>query len=739
MTILGDQAMTHEELQAMTNDPAQAAASIGDEGMPSDGEGFFRAMDRRDFLKVTGGGLFLFFAIGDTSIFAQQRRELPTDFNAFLRISPDGRVTCFTGKIEMGQGIVTGLAQMLADELDVPVDSVEMVMGDTDRCPWDRGTFGSLSTRAFGPALRQAGAEARRALLELAAERLKVPADRLTVENGIVADRSDHNHSVSYADLTKGEPILRHATGKAVVKKPTEFRIMTRPMARRDAKAKVTGAARYAGDIRLPGMLYAKVLRPPSHASKFISADLTEARAVEGVRVVQEGDFIVVLHALPDQAEIALSKVKAKFDTPQTTLDDRTIFTHLLNVAPEGKTVAKQGDLQQGASAAASAVESTYYDGYVAHAPMEPHTALVSVEGEKATVWVSTQNPFTCKDEVAKELGIKPENVHVITPFVGGGFGGKTHNAQALDAARLSKITGKPVQVAYTRKEEFFFDFFRPAAVIKVKSGVTGEGKLCLWDYHVYFAGERGAQHFYDIPNSATTAYNASWVGAEGTHPFATGAWRAPGNNTNTFAREQQIDIMASKAGIDPVEFRIRNLTDERMKNVLRRAADAFGLKPMKAPSGRGIGVACGLDAGTYVASIAEVEADRSTGKIRVKRVVCAQDMGLAVNPEGAKIQMEGCITMGLGYALAEHVRFKGGEVLEENFDTYEIPRFSWLPQIETLIVDDKDAAPQGGGEPAIILMGALVANAVHDALGVRVVQLPITPERVLEALKNKG
>jgi nicotinate dehydrogenase subunit B len=697
---------------------------------------------RRDFLKSAGSGLFLLFTIGD-SLFAGQegqartQRGVPTDFNAFLKIGEDGRVSCLVGKIEMGQGVVTSLGQMLADELDVALESVDMVMGDTDLCPWDMGTFGSLSTRSFGPSLRMAGAEARQVLLELGSEHLKVPQDRLSTENGFVLESANKQNKVSYAQLVKGKKIERRPTGTVSVKKPGEFRIMNKSLSRRDAQEKVTGKAKYAGDIQLPGMLYAKILRPPSLDSKLVSADTAEAKRVDGVQVIQEGDLVAVLHKYPDVAEAALSKIKAKYDTPATTLDDKTIFDHLLKVAPAGKVVAKEGDLKAGETGAGKLVEATYYNDYVAHSPMEPHTAVAHVTGGKATVWASTQNPFTAKEEIAKELGFQPDRVRVITPFVGGGFGGKTRNLQAIEAARLSKITGKPVQVAYNRKEEFFYDAFRPAAIVKIKSGITDQGKLNFWDYHVYFAGERGTQMFYDIPNFSTTAYNASWVGAAGSHPFLTGPWRAPGNNTNSYAREMQIDMMAEKAGMDPVEFRLKNMVNKKMLGVLKAAAEKIGWQPAKSPSGRGFGVACGVDAGTFVASIAEVEVNKTSGAVRVKRVVCAQDMGLVINPEGATIQMEGCIMMGLGYALTERVEFKGSAVLHQNFDSYEIPRFSWMPKIETVILDDKEAAPQGGGEPAIVIMGGLIANAIYDAVGVRLYQLPMTPERIKEALKK--
>ena len=701
-------------------------------------------ISRREFVKTTGSGIFLFFTIGELPFLQQEvegRRAspgLPSDFNAFLKIGEGGRVSCYTGKIEMGQGPITSLAQELADELDVSLDAVDMVMGDTDLCPWDMGTFGSMTTRLFGPALRTAGAQARQVLLELASENLKIPVSNLTIENGVVFDKTSSQHRVSYGQLTQGKKIERHLTQPAVTKKPSEFKVMGKPTLRRDARAKVTGSAKYAGDIQLPGMVFAKLLRPPAHGAKLLDVDLSEAKKVQGVQIIQQGDFIAALHKYPDVAEIALSKIKAKFDKPQSGINDSTIFDHLLKVAPEGRIVAQGGNLQEGERAAAAIVGETYFDGYKSHAPIEPHTAVVKIEGNKATVWASTQTPFGAKDEVAKELGFPPENVRVITPFVGGGFGGKSRNLQVVEAARCAKLSGKPVQVAWSRREEFFFDSFRPAAIVKIRSGMTSGGKIAFWDYHVYFAGERGSQLFYDVPHHSTVAHNSSWVGDPGSHPFATGPWRAPGNNTNTFARECHIDTMAAKSGIDPVGFRLRNLTDAKMKRVLQAAADKFGWKPAKAPSGRGYGVACGIDAGTYVAAIAEVDVDRITGQVKTKRVVCAQDMGLVINPEGATIQMEGCITMGLGYSLREDIRFKDGEILDVNFDTYEIPRFSWLPKIETVILDSKDDPSQGGGEPAIVVMGAVVGNAVYDAVGARLHQMPMSPERIKEAL-NRG
>ena len=600
--------------------------------------------DRREFLKVMGGGIFIFLALGETDLFAQRRGgrpSMPTDFNAFLKIGDDGRVSCFTGKIEMGQGIVTSLAQMLAGELNVPIEQVDVVMGDTDLCPWDMGTFGSMTTRFFGPPLRAAAVEAKAVLLQMAAERLEVPVERLTVEGGVVAAKDQQDERVSYADLAQGKTIQRHLKQAGSPKAMADFSVVGKPVLRRDSRDKVTGRAIYAADVRLPGMLCAKILRPPVHGAKLKSVDTSEAAKIAGVRVVKEGDLVAVLHEHPDVAENALKKVKAEFDLPQADVDDKTIFDHLLKVAPEGRSVGKGGDLKAGEQLASQVVEATYLNSYVAHSPIEPHAAAAKIEDGKLTVWASTQNPFTLRDELARTLGFSPANVRVIPPFLGGGFGGKTANQQAIEAARLAKSVGKPVQVAWSRAEEFFFDTFRPAAIVKIKSGVDDAGRIVLWDYHVYFAGEREAQHFYDIPHHSTMSHGGGCRAEPGTHPFATGAWRGPGSNTNSHARESHIDLMAAKAGTDPVEFRLKNLKDPRMVRVLKAAAEKFGWTPQKTPSGRGFGVACGIDSGTYVALMAEVKVDKELGNVHVKRVRLRPGHGTAhqsrrgENPDG--------------------------------------------------------------------------------------------------------
>jgi len=690
------------------------------------------AIDRRSFCKLLGGGIVVLITSKPADLFAQQqRRGYPEDLNAYLRIDEKGRVTLFSGKIEMGQGVHTSLAQMAAEELGVSLDAITMVMGDTDQCPWDQGTWGSQSTRMFGPAVRAAAAEARTVLMKLAAEKLGTPREQLVVENGVVSNGS---RKVTYGELAKGKQIARLVDEKAVLRSVKEFKVIGKPAKRMDGREKVTGRAKYAGDVRLPGMLYARILRPPVHGAKRISLDLAKAKAMDGVTVVERDDLVAVLHADPERANEALVLIKAEWEKPAAAFDTESVGDYFVKNAGEGEVRASRGDV---GAAPANVIQSMFRIGYLAHAPMETHTALAEWKDGKMTVWASTQSPFGTRTSVASALGLDEKSVRVITPFLGGGFGGKSASNQANEAARLAQIAGKPVMVMWTRGEEFFFDTFGPAAVVKIASAVDSEGKITHWDYDVYAAGTRSAEMLYDAPNVRLRTFMSRGGAGANLHPFAVGPWRAPGAGTNVFARESQIDIMAAAAKFDPLEFRLHNASDARLRRVLKAAADAFGWKAGAGPSGQGRAIAVSADAGTYCAIAAEVAVDRKSGAITVKRIVAAQDMGIVINPDGAKMQMEGCITMGLGYVLSEELNFHGGEIADRNFATYELPRFSTVPRIETLLVKNDDLAPQGGGEPAIVPMGAAIANAVFDATGVRMYRLPMTPARVLAAFRS--
>lgn len=694
---------------------------------------------RRSFLQLLGGGIFIFFrpwnALDLLSMPAQQGRSLPKDYNAFLQIAEDGSVTCFTGKIEMGQGVITSLAMEMAEELNVPYKKVKMIMGDTDLCPYDQGTWGSMTTRIFGPGMRAAAAEARGVLIDLASAKLGVPASQLEARNGIIVDKKNSGNKVTYGQLTKGKKIEKYLDVKPAPEDYTKFTYVGKPFKRSDARLKVTGEAKYCGDLTLPGMVHARILRPPSHGAKLASVDVSGAEKIAGVTVVRDGDFIAVIGDTRDKVDEAIVKIKTEYTFNEMKVNDKTLHEWMLNADSRSSVINNKGDIEEGRKLCDKVFESEYHDPYLAHASIETHTALANLVNGRMTVWASTQSPFGLQDGIVNELGFTRENVHVITPFLGGGFGGKGSFQQGIEAARLAKLTGKPVMLAWTRDEEFFYDRFHPAGVIRVSSGIDKSGMIQMWDYHVYFSGTRGAEAIYDVPNVKIT--DNSEKNNVPVHPFYTGPWRAPNNNTNTFARESQIDIMASTAGIDPLEFRIKNLKDDKMIKCLQAVADKFGYIAGKAPSGRGIGISCGTDAGTWVAHMAEVKVDKATGKVQTVRIACAQDMGLCVNPEGTLMQMEGCITMGLGYTLAEEIQFEGGNIQNRGFDTYSIPKFSWVPKIDCVILDRKDKAPQGGGEPPIIGIGAAIGNAIFDATGARLYTMPFTPERVLEALKK--
>ena len=699
-------------------------------------------LDRRRFLQVMSGGITVFFTVGLPGGSAmltgdgkpRYQSRYPSDFNAYLRVGEDDRVTLLTGKIEMGQGAATALPLILAEEMDVSVDSVDIILGDTALCPWDVGTFGSLTIRMFGPALRRASAEARAVLMELAAEELGLPADRLIVDDGVVMDIRDAERSVSYGALARGRRIERHLEGEPELKPPATYTVCGEPRKRREAREKVTGEAKYAGDIRPEGMLHASLLRPPAHGARLLELDTSAASRVEGAQVIQEGDLVAVLHEKPDLAARALELVEARWEEPSGGPTHETIFRHLDAVAPDPEVYVETGSLEQGRRQARHVVESTFYNHYVAHAPMEPHAAVAQVEGDRATVWASTQAPFGVQRDVARTLDLPRENVRVITPWVGGGFGGKTGGGQVAEAARLARLAGRPVQVAWTRKEEVFHDTYRPAALVKLNAGLDADHRIVLWDYDNYFAGTRSSEVKYDVPHVRVLS-RAGWREDHPAHPFAVGAWRGPASNTNVFAMESQVDILAEAAGMDPLEFRLHNLGDQRMRRVLQAAANAFGHAFEKGPSGKGYGLALTDYHGTYVAAAAEVAVDADDGSIQVKRVVVAQNMGEIVNPAGARLQVEGCVTMGLGYTLAEALRFQGGKILDENFGTYTLPRLSWTPAIEVVLVENPEVPAKGCGEPAITVMGAVLANAVYDASGARLYTLPMTPERVRGAL----
>lgn len=694
-------------------------------------------LDRRDFIKKFGNGIIIVFSLSQLAFIKGMsgagEEEYP-QFNAFLRVREDGFVDCYSGKIEMGQGINTSLAQLLADELEIGLDKVNMVMGDTDLVPYDAGTWGSMTHRFHDPLIRAAAAEARLVLVELASEKLQLPVADLEAKNGMVIAKNNPEKKISYIELTKGQKIVRSLDRKPELKKSADFDIVGKSYLRLDALQKVTGKALYTADIQLPGMKYARIVRPPAHGAELISADTSAAESINGVQLVRDNDFIVVLHPHPEIAQKALSAIKTEWKIPPSKADNETIFGHILQNATDSKVRHNGGDTEKGKAESDFLFDEEYHYGYKAHASMETHAATCIFENGELTMWASSQTPFGTQQEISEKMSIPKEKVHIRQIFIGGGFGGKIYNRQAVEAARIAKMAeGIPVQLMWTRQEEFMYDMFSPATVVKFRSGITKDGKITYWDFNAYCSGARGTDMFYGVPHHKTTTWDGKTV-----HPFGTGAWRAPGNPANTFARESHMDIMAHKIGMDPLEFRIKNIDNDRALRSVKAAAGKFGWSTSRLPEGHGKGMALGFDAGTYVTIMVEVKVNKSTGEVNVIRAVVGQDMGQVVNPQGAAIQAEGCVNMGLGYSLTEDVEFDWGTVKNQNFDSYSLPVFSMIPEkIELVNVDAMDEPPQGGGEPAIISVGGAIANAVFDACGARIHRLPITPQRVLDELKN--
>ena len=531
---------------------------------------------RRRFIKNLGGGVVVVFCLGEmsfSSLFAQENQSIEElDFNAYLRVKEDGRIDCFTGKIEMGQGIITSLAQVVAEELEVSIYDVDMIMGDTELCPYDAGTWGSLTTRFTDPVLRAAAAEAREVLLELAAEHFSLNKTSLQVTQGVISVKNDTSKKITYAELTQGKKIVRSLTKKPELKKSKDFKLIGKSIRSLDAEAKVTGKAKYSADIILPGMVHATIVRPEVFGSKKVKVDASKLSDFPGVQLIEKDNLVAVVHSDPEVSKRAAKSIQVTWDAPTAKANQETIFQYLEDTIQDNKVFEKEGSLQAGKEAATVYREATYHDGYKAHASIETHVATCYFEGDKVTIWASTQSPFGTRSSVSKALNMPLEKVHIKQIFLGGGFGGKSNSQQSIEAATISKLCGKPVQLVWSRKEEFMYDNFRTAAVVKVAGGTDSNGQLKVWDFDIYCAGTRGTELFYNIPNKRIRAFNQRDV-----HPFGTGAWRAPGNNTTTFARESHIDVVAHAAGINPLDFRLNNLENKEMIATLQLAAQTFG------------------------------------------------------------------------------------------------------------------------------------------------------------------
>jgi isoquinoline 1-oxidoreductase len=654
----------------------------------------------------------------------------PQQAATWLVVRPDGSVTAYAGKVEYGQGIRTGFVMEVADELRAPLGSVEVVLGDTERVPWDWGTAGSQSTATVGLRLRKAAATARQALLELAANRLDLPVADLVCLEGRVRSRHDADRGIGYGELVAGQRLVRDLIDDIALTPAGELQVMTRVTQRLDAVARVTGQAKYSHDVVVADMLFAKVLRPPSFGAKLVDLDSLVAERMPGVaHVVRDGDLVAVLAETDEQAEFAAKMLQAQWEEKVNQPSHWDVPDILLRTAREPDTTQEAGSLADGFRAADGILEATYYIPYVSNTPMEPRAAVAQWNEGQLTVWAGTQRPFGIREELAQYFEMDEEKVRVIVPEIGGGFGGKSIYAAAAEAARLARAADRPVRVAYDRAEEMTWSTFRPAALIEVKSGFKSDGTIVAWEFRAYhassgptaqigrFRGRRGSETPYNAQNVKVTVALAE-------SPLPAGSYRSLGGAVNHFAREAHIDEIAEAVGVDPVELRLRNLTHPRFRRVLATAAARFGWSGGKPPSKRGVGVAIGLDVGTYVATCVQLNVLAS--EVKVQRVTAAMDCGLTVNPEGVANQVEGSIVMGMGTALYEAIDFEAGHVLNAGFTRYRVPRINDAPAIDVALVGDLDTPSIGAGEPAIVPIAAAIANAVFDLTGKRHRELPI-------------
>lgn len=615
---------------------------------------------RRTFLKLLGSGGLLAL-------------PAPAQNAVRVRLVEGGMYEAFTGKMEMGQGLQTLLTQALAEELRVPIGRIRLVMADTDRTPDEGGTWASLTTPETVPAVREAAA----------------------------------------------------ALAKRSMTKPAEWKVLgtaVPPLHGRDA---VTGALTYCSDLKVDGMLHGRIVRPDAYRAKLKSFDDTAARKVPGVRVVHENGVLGVVAPDPHAAAKAAALIEAKWDAdPLPPIDSLKEQFRKASVAPvEVKDaryppLIRHGNVEAGLSSAARKLTSSYWLPPIAHAALEPRAAIAEWRDGALTVLCGKQAPFLVRAELAKALGVPESKVRIIVSMPGGGFGGKQRGECELEAAILARAANAPVRLAWTREEEFWVAYSRPAGVIDVESGVDASGRLVAWRFRNYNSGAPGMKPPYEIAHMS----NEFWRSES---PLRQGSYRALAATANNFARESHIDEWAHALGRDPLEYRLANIQDARLREVLQRAAERFGWGKRKSGNGMGFGLACNLEKAARLAIFVETQGQGTA--LAVRRIVALGDFGAALNPDNLKNQMQGAIIQGLGGALWERLEFDNRNQRTKRLSQYRMPRFRDIPEMTVELIDRRDVPGAGAGESPITLPAPAIANALFAAAGVRKRELPLT------------
>ena len=756
-------------------------------------------VSRREFVK-DAGGLLIGFSLADSAVLPRVLAAAapetlaapsPSRLDSWLRIDKEGIVHVFTGKPEIGMGVGTAYAQIVAEELDVPLDRVVLVMGDTASTTNQGGVGGSTSIMLGSKPLRNAAANARYLLTQLASRRLGVPADELEVIDGVVRVKGDATKRVSYADLASagdlndsmkvsGDGFSLNVEGPGKPKDPSTYTIVGKPAPRVDLSPKILGHFKYVTDVRVPGMLHGRVIRPSGVGATFVSVDESSAKAIPGfVKTVVKGNFVGVVAENEWAAIQAAKALKVKWTEPKQAFPEQKDLYAYMRSAPlkASKETLKRGDAAAALSNAAKKVEASYEFPFQSHATMGPGCAVADVHTDGiTTVWSGGQKPHDLQKGFAELLRVPIDTVRVVWEEDAGSYGRPGFEDAAADAVLLSEAAGKPVRVQWMREDMTAWGTKGPAVICDLAAALDAQGEATAVQFtsRAFSGGEThfrpgdagnylGAQ-LTGIPNTTGVDEFAQW-GVESApytfqnilatahvipafhdsaSPLRTTHLRDPEGPATSFAAESFMDEIAAAAGADPIEFRLKHLGDPRAKAVLTTAAQKAGWDTRPSPkkgaaggdiaTGRGVGLS--TRNGTYVGTVAEVEVNRRTGAVRVTRFVCAHDCGLIINPEALRTTIEANLIQSLGRSLKEEVTFDRSNVTSVDWITYPVARASDVPdRVEVVLINHTELPSSGAGEPSSRATAAAIANAVFDATGARVRQAPLTPVRIKAAL----
>jgi nicotinate dehydrogenase subunit B len=748
---------------------------------------------RRGFLKA-GGGLLIGFSLSDSRVVPQlmaaetSANPAPGRLDAWLRVGTDGNIRVFTGKVDIGMGVQTGLNQIVADELDVAFERIHLVMGDTAETPDQGGTGGSTSIANGAKPLRNAAASARFMLLQLASPKLGAQPGELQVKDGVVSVKGDASKSISYAALAGGTDLneaLRvsgagfalNVEGSGKPKDPASYTVVGQSVPRVDLAPKILGRATYTTDIRVPGMLHGRVIRPAGVGATLQSIDESSVKQIPGyVKTVVTGNFVGVVAENEWAAIRAAKALKVSWSAPVAAFPD-DVYRHMRAAQPKAtRELFKQGDAVAAFASAAKKVQASYEWPFQAHATMGPGCSVADVRADGVTtVWTGTQKPHGLQQGLAEMLGVAANRVRVIWVEGAGSYGRAGDEDVAGDAALLSQAVGKPVRVQWSRADMTGWGAKGPAVVVDMAAALDAHGEVTGLEmtsrafsgteilFQPNSAGNMLAAQLTGTPNTTggneyvglgdnTYSYtfkNARSVGHiiaplyVSSSPLRTTHLRDPNGPSGTFAGESFMDEIAAEAGVDPIEFRLRYINDPRAKAALAVVTEKVKWESRPSPkrtagSGNvltGRGVALALRGGTIVATVAEVEVKRASGEVRVKRLVCAHDCGLIVNPEALRGTIQANLVQSMGRALKEEVTFDASSVTSVDWNTYPVARWADIPEIEVILLNHPESAPTGAGEPSSRPTAAAINNAIFDATGVRMRRVPFTPARVKAAL----